>query len=78
MRGSNRRSMRWNLHPHFQQPARAKFCPGQHFVPIGYSPIGHAKLAGRDKTDTDTVDVEDPVVVAIAKPPGRPSGARLP
>jgi diketogulonate reductase-like aldo/keto reductase len=55
------------LHPHFQQPALFQFCLDNNIVPIGYSPIGSPNRPDRDKTDTDTVDVEDPVVVAIAK-----------
>ncbi|MBP7524884.1 MAG: aldo/keto reductase [Propionivibrio sp.] len=54
------------LHPHFQQPELFKFCVDHHIVPIGFSPIGSPNRPDRDKTDTDTVDVEDPVVVAIA------------
>lgn len=54
------------LHPHFQQPELFKFCVDQNIVPIGFSPIGSPNRPDRDKTDTDTVDVEDPVVVAIA------------
>lgn len=54
------------LHPHFQQPELFKFCVDHDIVPIGFSPIGSPNRPDRDKTDTDTVDVEDPVVVAIA------------
>lgn len=54
------------LHPHFQQPALFQFCLDNNIVPIGYSPIGSPNRPDRDKTDADTVDVEDPVVVAIA------------
>lgn len=55
------------LHPHFQQPELFKFCVDRNVVPIGFSPIGSPNRPDRDKTETDTVDVEDPVVVAIAK-----------
>ena len=54
------------LHPHFQQPELFKFCVDNGIVPIGFSPIGSPNRPDRDKTNTDTVDVEDPVVVAIA------------
>lgn len=54
------------LHPHFQQPELFKFCVDNGIVPIGFSPIGSPNRPDRDKTDTDTVDVEDPVVVSIA------------
>jgi diketogulonate reductase-like aldo/keto reductase len=55
------------LHPHFQQPELFKFVVEQGIVPIGYSPIGSPRRPDRDKTDTDTVDIEDPVIVRIAK-----------
>lgn len=54
------------LHPHFQQPALFKFCADNGIVPIGFSPIGSPNRPDRDKTEADTVDVEDPVVVSIA------------
>ena len=54
------------LHPQFQQPELFKFCVDHNIVPIGFSPIGSPNRPDRDKTNTDTVDVEDPVVVAIA------------
>ena len=54
------------LHPHFQQPELFKFCVDNGIVPIGFSPIGSPNRPDRDKTETDTVDVEDPVVVGIA------------
>jgi alcohol dehydrogenase (NADP+) len=50
------------LHPHFQQPERA-----QGIQPVGYSPIGSPARPERDRTPEDTVDIEDPVIVAIAK-----------
>jgi diketogulonate reductase-like aldo/keto reductase len=36
-------------------------------VPIGYSPIGSPARPDRDRTEVDTVDIEDPVVVKIAR-----------
>ncbi len=54
------------LHPHFQQPQLFAFCVDNAIVPIGYSPIGSPSRPERDRTPDDTVDVEDPVVVAIA------------
>ena len=40
----------------------------QHEIqPIGFCPIGSPKRPERDKTETDTVDIEDPVVVRIAE-----------
>lgn len=55
------------LHPHFQQPKFFRFVVGQGIVPIGFSPIGSPRRPDRDKTETDTVDIEDPVIVRIAE-----------
>ena len=55
------------LHPHFQQPALFTFLADQGIVPIGFSPIGSPTRPDRDKTETDTVDIEDPVIVRIAQ-----------
>ncbi len=54
------------LHPHFQQPQLFQFCVDNHIVPVGYSPIGSPSRPERDRTPDDTVDVEDPVITAIA------------
>ena len=35
-------------------------------MPIGYSPLGSPGRPERDRTADDTVDLEDPVIVAIA------------
>ncbi|MBK8988760.1 MAG: aldo/keto reductase [Chloroflexi bacterium] len=55
------------LHPHFQQPELFQFCLDNSIVPIGFSPIGSPARPDRDKTPEDTVDIEDPVIVAIAE-----------
>lgn len=55
------------LHPHFQQPALFQYCLDNEIVPIGYSPIGSPARPPRDTTPEDTVDIEDPVIVAIAQ-----------
>lgn len=55
------------LHPHFQQPALFKFVVDNGIVPIGFCPIGSPTRPDRDKTETDTVDIEDPVIVKIAQ-----------
>lgn len=55
------------LHPHFQQPALFQFVVAHGIVPIGYSPIGSPRRPDRDRTATDTVDIEDPVIVRIAR-----------
>ena len=54
------------LHPHFQQPELFQFVRDNGIVPIGYSPIGSPKRPERDTTPEDTVDIADPVIVAIA------------
>ena len=65
------------LHPHFQQPELFQFVIDNGMVPIGFSPIGSPARPDRDRTDSDTVDIEDPVIV---RSPGgsmfiRPSSA---
>jgi alcohol dehydrogenase (NADP+) len=58
------------LHPHFQQPELFEFVRGNGIVPIGYSPLGSPNRPERDRTPTDTVDIEDPVVCRIAEAHG--------
>ena len=55
------------LHPHFQQPDLFRFVVEQGVVPVGYSPLGSPGRPERDRTPEDTVDMEDPVIVAIAR-----------
>jgi diketogulonate reductase-like aldo/keto reductase len=55
------------LHPHFQQPELFQFVLDNGIVPIGYSPIGSPARPDRDRTEEDTVDIEDPVIVQIAE-----------
>ncbi len=55
------------LHPHFQQPELFQFVRDNGIVPIGFSPIGSPTRPDRDRTDGDTVDIEDPVIVEIAQ-----------
>lgn len=55
------------LHPHFQQPEFFKFVIDNGIVPIGFCPIGSPTRPDRDKTETDTVDIEDPVIIKIAQ-----------
>ena len=55
------------LHPHFQQSAFFDFLVKNEIVPIGFSPIGSPCRPERDRTAEDTVDIEDPVIVAIAE-----------
>ena len=55
------------LHPHFQQPELFEFVRTNGIEPIGYSPIGSPARPDRDRTPDDSVDVEDPVIVEIAR-----------
>jgi diketogulonate reductase-like aldo/keto reductase len=55
------------LHPHFQQQELFDFLVASNIVPIGFSPIGSPCRPERDRTPTDTVDTEDPVIVRIAE-----------
>lgn len=55
------------LHPHFQQPEFFKYVVDNGIIPIGFCPIGSPTRPDRDKTETDTVDIQDPVIVKIAK-----------
>lgn len=55
------------LHPHFQQQAFFQFVVENGIVPIGFCPIGSPTRPDRDKTPEDSVDIEDPVIVGIAK-----------
>lgn len=54
------------LHPHFQQPELFDFVVKSGIIPIGYSPIGSPSRPERDRTAADSVDIEDPVIVALA------------
>ena len=54
------------LHPHFQQPELFRFVTDNGIVPVGFCPIGSPTRPDRDKTEADTVDIEDPVIVRIA------------
>ena len=55
------------LHPHFQQPELFEYVIANGMEPIGYSPIGSPGRPERDRTPDDTVDIDDPVIVAIAE-----------
>ena len=55
------------LHPHFQQPALFDYCVKHAVQPIGYCPLGSPGRPDRDRTPDDTVDLEDPVLVGIAR-----------
>lgn len=55
------------LHPHFQQPELFKYCLNNNIVPIGFCPIGSPTRPDRDKTENDTVDIQDPIIIKIAQ-----------
>jgi alcohol dehydrogenase (NADP+) len=55
------------LHPHFQQSELFEFVRAQGIEPVGYSPVGSPARPERDRTPDDTVDIEDPVIVKIAR-----------
>lgn len=54
------------IHPHFQQPELYAFMKENGVEVIGYSPIGSPGRPERDRTPEDTVDMEDPAIVAAA------------
>jgi diketogulonate reductase-like aldo/keto reductase len=55
------------LHPHFQQPELFEFVRAHAIEPVGYCPVGSPARPERDRTPEDTVDVEDPAIVFIAR-----------
>ena len=55
------------LHPHMQQPELWNYLVENQVQPIGFCPIGSPTRPDRDKTEDDTCDIEDPVVLKIAK-----------
>jgi diketogulonate reductase-like aldo/keto reductase len=58
------------LHPHFQQPQLFDWVRSHGMVPIGFSPLGSPGRPERDRTPEDSVDIEDPVLVDIARRQG--------
>ena len=55
------------MHPHFQQPELFQFVTQNGIIPIGYSPLGSPSRPERDRTPDDTVDIDDRVIVEIAR-----------
>jgi alcohol dehydrogenase (NADP+) len=55
------------LHPHFQQAELFAYAVDHDIQPIGYAPIGSPARPDRDRTASDTVDIEDPVILEIAE-----------
>jgi len=58
------------IHPHFQQQDLFDYLVARNIQPIGFSPLGSPSRPERDKTSDDTIDMEDPVIVAAAKKRG--------
>lgn len=58
------------LHPCFQQGELFQYCLDHGVQPIAYSPLGSPGRPERDKTADDLVDMEQPIVVEIAKAHG--------
>ncbi len=54
-------------HPHFQQQELFDYYVSEGIQPIGFCPIGSPTRPDRDKTENDTVDIEDPAIVSAAK-----------
>ena len=55
------------IHPHYQQPELYDYMRKNDIQVIGFCPLGSPGRPDRDRTSDDTVDLEDPVVVEIAK-----------
>lgn len=55
------------MHPHFQQPELHAYLENHGIAAIGFCPIGSPNRPERDKTPEDTVPIEDPVLVEIAR-----------
>ena len=55
------------LHPHFQQPELFDYVVANGILPIAYSPLGSPSRPLRDRTPEDTSDMDDPVVLEIAR-----------
>jgi len=58
------------LHPHFQQPEMFEYVRSHGIEPIAFCPIGSPTRPDRDRSPEDTVDIEDPVILAIARDHG--------
>lgn len=55
------------MHPLFQQQELFDYLRANNIQPIGFSPIGSPARPERDRTAEDLVDIEDPILVKIAK-----------
>ena len=57
----------YEMHPHFQQLNLFKYCIDNNIVPVAYCPVGRPNRPADKQAKDDTVDIEDPVIVNIAK-----------
>jgi alcohol dehydrogenase (NADP+) len=55
------------LHPHLQQQELFEYVRSKDILPIGYCPLGSPNRPARDRMPGDTVDMEDPAVLAAAE-----------
>lgn len=55
------------VHPTFQQRDFVSYIKSEGMIPIGFSPLGSPNRPERDKTEADLVDMEDPIIVEIAR-----------
>ena len=55
------------LHPCFQQEELYRYCVDNGVQPIGYSPLGSPNRPARDRVPDDVADMEQPVVLEIAR-----------
>jgi alcohol dehydrogenase (NADP+) len=55
------------MHPHFQQSDLFSFVRSHGIEPVAFAPLGSPGRPERDRTSDDTVDMEDPVIQAIAR-----------
>jgi diketogulonate reductase-like aldo/keto reductase len=55
------------LHPHMQQQELFDFVRSEGIEPVGYCPLGSPNRPERDRTPEDSIDMEDPVIVEIAR-----------
>lgn len=55
------------MHPHFQQKEMFSYLLSHDIQPIGFSPIGSPARPERDRTEDDSCDIEDAVILKIAE-----------
>ena len=67
MRASSRRSTKWSCIRTSSSPSCSNSCAPTASQPVGYCPVGSPNRPERDRTPEDTVDMEDPVIVGIAR-----------